>query len=115
MLRIYLAGPMSGIPDYNYPAFNAEAARLRALGHHVENPAENTAPPCNSWAGYMRIALRQMLTCDAVALLPGFAESRGATIEHDLAKQLGMRVLLSTLIRGSGVTDEQTPTPAHAR
>lgn len=39
--RIYLAGPMTGLPEHNFPAFHAEAARLRGLGYHVENPAEH--------------------------------------------------------------------------
>jgi hypothetical protein len=91
MRRIYIAGPMTGIDHFNYPAFNAEAARLRALGYHVENPAENNAAECGTWAGYMRNALRQMLTCDAVALLPGWMGSRGARIEHRLAIDLGMQ------------------------
>lgn len=43
MKRIYIAGPMSGLPEFNYPAFNRAAAVLRAQGHHVENPAENPA------------------------------------------------------------------------
>ena len=33
MTRIYIAGPMSGLPELNYPAFNAMAERLRAHGH----------------------------------------------------------------------------------
>lgn len=73
--RIYLAGPMTGLPEYNHPAFNAEAARLRALGYHVENPAEN--PEQSSWEDYLRQAIRQMLTCDMVALLPGWEGSPG--------------------------------------
>ncbi len=32
MKRIYLSGLMSGLPELNFPAFHAEAARLRALG-----------------------------------------------------------------------------------
>lgn len=91
--RIYIAGPMTGLPDFNYPAFNAEAARLRALGFHVENPAENPAPPCGSWAGYMRLAIAQLVTCDAICLLPGWSASRGASIEHDLAVHLGLAVM----------------------
>lgn len=83
--RIYIAGPMTGLPDFNYPAFHAEAARLRALGFHVESPAENAAPPCGSWAGYMRLAIAQLVTCDAICLLPGWSASRGACIEHGLA------------------------------
>lgn len=88
--RIYLAGPMSGIADFNYPAFHTEAARLRALGFHVENPAENPTPHCGTWVGYMRNALRQMLTCEAVALLDDWQRSRGALIEHGVAINLGI-------------------------
>lgn len=43
--RIYIAGPMTGLPDNNYPAFHEAAARLRKRCWHVENPAENPAPP----------------------------------------------------------------------
>ena len=89
MTRIYLSGPMTGLPDFNRPAFNAEAARLRELGYIVESPAEN--PEQSSWAAYMRVAIRQMLTCDQVALLPGWKRSRGALIEHWIAIALGMR------------------------
>ena len=86
--RIYLAGPMTGHPDFNYPAFNAEAARLRAIGYRVENPAEN--PVQNTWQAYMRQALAQLVKCDAVALLPGWKASRGARIENQLAIDLGI-------------------------
>lgn len=80
MIRIYLAGPCTGLPEFNYPAFHAEAARLRQLGYHVENPAENAAPACGTWAGYMRLALAQLVTCETIALLPGWLASRGANL-----------------------------------
>lgn len=92
MTRIYIAGPMSGLPDLNYPAFNAEAARLRALGYHVENPAENPKPSCGSWLAYMRMAITQLVTCDAIALLDGWQDSRGACVERTLADGLGLEV-----------------------
>lgn len=92
--RIYLAGPMSGIADFNYPAFNRAAEQLRAKGFVVENPAENPAPADNDWRQYMRMSIRQMLTCDMVALLPGWSQSRGAAIEQEVATQLGMPVLM---------------------
>lgn len=91
--RIYIAGPMSGLPDYNYPAFNAVAEKLRALGcYEVENPAENPAPASDSWLDYMRLAIPQLMKCDEVVLLPGWAKSRGARIEHQLAVSLGLQV-----------------------
>lgn len=39
-MKIYLAGPMRGIPEFNFPAFHAMACRLRAEGNVVFNPAE---------------------------------------------------------------------------
>ncbi|OHS09328.1 hypothetical protein HMPREF3289_01285 [Pseudomonas sp. HMSC75E02] len=95
MIRIYLAGPCTGLPEFNYPAFHAEATRLRQLGYHVENPAENAAPACGTWAGYMRLALAQLVTCETIALLPGWLASRGANIERALAVDLGMKIVMA--------------------
>ncbi|SEI17012.1 DUF4406 domain-containing protein [Pseudomonas asplenii] len=99
--RVYLCGPMTGLPDCNYPAFHAEAARLRDLGHHVENPAENPKPVRDKWELYMRMSIPQMLTCDTVATLPGWEQSKGARLEVEIATQLGLRV-----IRASSLTEE---------
>lgn len=93
--RVYLAGPMSGLPELNYPAFNAKAAELRARGWHVENPAENPAPPCGSWQGYMRMGIWQLMTCEAIYLLPGWAGSRGAAMEYSIAQALGLEIIES--------------------
>ncbi|WP_322979179.1 DUF4406 domain-containing protein [Pseudomonas sp. C11] len=89
--RIYLSGPMTGLPEFNYPAFHAEAARLRALGYHVENPAEN--PAQDSWEAYMAVCIPQMATCDTIALLPGWSESRGALRERQEAVRLRMMIM----------------------
>lgn len=91
--RIYIAGPMTGLPDNNYPAFHEAAARLRHRAWHVENPAENPAPhvdaACN-WAAYMRMGVSQLMTCHAIYLLPGWQKSKGACLEHLVAQQLGL-------------------------
>lgn len=94
MIRVYVAGKMTGLPDFNFPAFHAKAAQLRALGYHVENPAENPVPPCGgTWEGYMRMAVAQLATCTHIHLLPGWEDSRGARIEQRLAAELGLEVL----------------------
>jgi hypothetical protein len=90
MKKIYIAGPMTGLPDFNYPAFNAAAEELRAKGWHVENPAANPVPPCESWVGYMRMALAQLVTCDAIWLLDGWMASKGAQLEVEVARGLGL-------------------------
>ncbi len=92
MNRVYIAGPCTGHPDLNYPAFHRAAADLRALGYHVENPAENPEPPCGSWEAYMRMAIAQLVTCDEIHMLRGWKDSKGANIEIGLARQLGLVV-----------------------
>lgn len=88
---LYLAGPMSGIENFNYPAFGAAAERLRGLGFCVLNPARDfggdTTRPYND---YMRLAFAYVLRCNAVALLPGWEASRGAGMETTLAGWLGL-------------------------
>lgn len=92
-VKVYLAGPMSGLPEYNYPAFFHAAELLRERGLIVENPAEHAQRnPQPSWNGYMRQALKLMLDCEQLFLLPGWGRSVGAVIEHDLANELEMPI-----------------------
>lgn len=90
--RIYVAGPMSGLPDLNFPAFHAHAALLRERGAHVENPAEINPDPGMEWDEAMRRDIPRLLTCDTIALLPGWEKSRGATLEYHIAQSLGMTI-----------------------
>lgn len=90
MQTLYISGAMTGQPDLNKPAFNAEAARLRALGYHVENPAEVDLPAGATWSDYMRADIPMLMRCDAIVMLDGWTASRGALIEHNLALALGM-------------------------
>lgn len=89
---LYLSGPMTGLPDSNYPAFHSAARMLRRRGYEVRNPAENTLPGEPRWVDYMRLSIGQLMTADAVALLPGSEKSDGAGIETRLAIRLGMEV-----------------------
>jgi Domain of unknown function (DUF4406) len=89
--RVYISGPMTGIAEFNFPAFHAQAARLRALGFHVENPAEN--PHCDSWQEYMRLDIARLVLCDWLLMLPGWERSKGATIEHRLASDIGLKIV----------------------
>lgn len=91
-MKIYIAGPMTDLPDYNFPAFHAAAANLRSMGHEVVNPAELPAPAEPTWENYLRGALRAMLTCEAVVLLPGWVRSNGARLERMVADRLRMPV-----------------------
>lgn len=93
-LVIYISGPMTGLPEFNYPSFFAAEADLQALGYRVENPARNKPPQANpTWDDWMREAINQLRRCDGVALLPGWIGSRGARCEIAEAKSIGARVM----------------------
>lgn len=92
--RIYVSGPMTGLPDHNFPAFHAAAARLRVAGFEVIDPAENfggrTDLPRET---YLRADVILVAQCDGIAMLPGWQESRGAKLEYLLARELNMPAL----------------------
>lgn len=96
MKRVYIAGPMTGIPEFNFPTFHRVAARYRADGFDVVNPAEINGPAAvetgKTWADCMRADIRELVTCDAIVLLPGAERSKGATLELHIARALGMGV-----------------------
>jgi len=115
-VKIYLAGPMRGIAEFNFPAFHYAAAKLRALGHTVFSPAEKdnerhgTDISKGNATGDESVAakehgfnLREALEADlvficreadAVALLPGWESSKGATAERATAIALGLEVII---------------------
>lgn len=93
--RVYVAGPMTGLPEYNFPLFNATAARLRSEGWHVENPAEHGHVDGAGWSDYLRWDISRIATCGAIYLLPGWSKSKGATLEVHIAGVLGLQVLLA--------------------
>jgi predicted RNase H-like HicB family nuclease len=111
-MKIYLAGPMQGYKDFNFPAFMEAATTLRAQGHSVFNPAErDVAAHGDSFASatgnlqdiqHTGFSLRDALYHDtkficleaeAIALLPGWENSKGARAEHALAVALGHRTI----------------------
>lgn len=104
--RIYIAGGMRGIPLFNFPAFDEAAARGRALGYFVISPAEmDREKGFDETRGTLdgfdiRDAISRdvaaILDCTAIALLPGWRNSIGATTELAVAKWAGLEVLDAT-------------------
>jgi hypothetical protein len=97
MSTIYVAGPMTGYPEFNYPAFRAAEDELARLGHLVLNPVDSerynpTPGTAQSWQWYMRHAIRMVLEADGIALLDGWEESKGARLEHTIATALGLDI-----------------------
>lgn len=87
-MKVYIAGPMTGLKDHNYPAFHAAARELRLAGYAVVSPAEIDAAKSLPWEEWMRLSLKALLSCTHVALLPDWHKSIGARLEQDLAAKL---------------------------
>lgn len=88
-MKVYIAGPMTGYVDFNYPAFNAAAKVWRKAGHDVINPAENEGGDTSKpYAYYMRQDIELVLSVEAIAVLPGWQKSRGAALEVSIGRIL---------------------------
>jgi hypothetical protein len=88
---VYISGPMTGQPDCNRPLFNAVAERLQVKARcRVLNPARHP-DGLGEWADYMRLALADLARATKVVVLPGWDKSRGARLENDIARRLGIR------------------------
>lgn len=92
MSRLYIAGPMSNLPDRNFPAFNAAARKLRSRNHEVLNPAELECDGM-TWEQCLRRDIALFLPeCDGLAVLDGWELSRGASLEVYVAQAVGIPV-----------------------
>lgn len=106
---LYCAGPMRGLPEYNYPAFRELKAQLIIMGHLPISPVDRDKETgFNEHSdipdqGFMRKALewdlQQVCRADGVVVLPGWRKSKGARAEVATARAIGIPVYL--LIRGA--------------
>ena len=92
--KVYIAGPMSGHEEFNFPAFNRVEELLRGTyGYkHVVNPTKLHRTTDLPWVEFLKRDLLELITCDAVFLLEGWEKSRGATLEAFVAYALGLRL-----------------------
>lgn len=111
-MLLYLAGPMTGYPNFNFPAFERAVLALRQQNYVVWSPHESDAerkwaeetPTYNPAIGdpgrtsqenlsyFLAYDLPHVCAADGVAVLPGWQTSRGARIETYVAFQLGIPV-----------------------
>lgn len=102
----YIAGPMSGIEEFNFPAFDAAKKYLEENGIVAVSPADldresgfdptgltgNEELSATKVQEFARRDLRAIMDCDKVYVLPGWESSTGATNEVKFAGWLGKEV-----------------------
>jgi hypothetical protein len=118
-VRLYVAGPMTGVPHFNIPAFDAAAADLRERGFTVFSPAElddakvrelalasedgcaveHVKATGQRWIDLLVRDLLVVADVDAVIVLPSWKRSRGARLETFVAYLLGKEILRYPALR----------------
>lgn len=88
---IYLAGPMRNYPNLNFDAFFEMEEALKEDDWVVLNPA-HTPMGLKSPKAYIMIDIAMLFECDAIFMLKGWGESKGARLEHALAEFLGIDI-----------------------
>ena len=92
---VYISGPMTGIKDFNLPAFDKAEKHLKSFGYNVINPADNQRKnPSDTWENYMREAIKQVCLCHIICFLPGWSDSKGALFEAKVAGIIGTEAKL---------------------
>lgn len=96
VLNYYLAGPMTGYPNYNKEAFDYALDKLAEAGikirspHLIPWPVKQLQSDEEIWQYFMRGAIELELICDGIILLKGWPSSRGAVLEANIAASLKM-------------------------
>jgi hypothetical protein len=93
--RVYIAGPMTGIPEHNHPAFKAAWNALTQAGyeaispHFIESVIEIDSRVQIGQGAVYRYALPidtfALSSCEAVVALPGWEQSQGCGFEKHAA------------------------------
>lgn len=97
-MKFYLAGPMTGKPDYNYQLFTDVCAELRKRELEILSPHEIKYPELDGKIGslpyfeYVKGGLKLLLECDAIMLMTGWELSKGCLNEFYVAKSCDMQV-----------------------
>lgn len=79
-MKIYIAGKITGNPDYKRQFFSAERI-LKEKGHCIMNPARIGEGEEFSWNDYMKVSKAMQKVCECVYFIPGWTESKGAQKE----------------------------------
>lgn len=84
-MRLYISGPMTGLPEFNYPAFHEAKAKLGAAGYEVISPADLPLRDDWEWIDYMMLNIDSVFAAEGITSLRDWEKSRGARIEHKIA------------------------------
>lgn len=92
MKKVFISGPMTGLPDFNRQAFFEAEKKLKGR-YQVLNPARIKVVRGKPYRYFMDKAVKLMLQADLICPLKGWEYSKGAFAERVLADALGIKIL----------------------
>jgi len=93
-MKIYISGKITGLPIQEAQNnFEAAEKRLKSEGHEPINPMKLPHEHGKTWSEYMKEDIKALLECDAIYMLLGWQESKGACIEFNLAHDLRLKII----------------------
>lgn len=94
-MKIYIAGPITGREkEEAFEHFERAENDLLRLGFDPVNPMKKVSEQeGKTWAEYMKEDIPLLVACDAVLMLDRWQGSPGATLEHHIAKELGLYIV----------------------
>ena len=99
-MKIYISGKITGLPlPEARQRFEDAAVFLAEIGFDPVNPLNNGLDDKATWKEHMVADIRMLLDCDAIYMMDNWLESRGASVEYDIANRLNMDVWFESTIR----------------
>lgn len=106
-MKIYISGGITGLPrPFYHHKFSTAEDRLKARGHKVINPVRQNEPINTQGFSYednMHLCYAYIDICDAVYMLEGWEESKGARAEHEYAINSAKEVIYESVERSNGI------------
>lgn len=95
-MKAYISGRISGInQNYARSRFDEAEQLLLSVGFDATfNPMSQGK--LDTWEQYMRRDIMELMKCDVIFMLDMWEMSKGATLEHEIAKQIKMPILYET-------------------
>lgn len=103
-IKLFISGPMTGLPNYNFDRFNEVEAEIRGGNPRIE--IVNPVTICRRFKKELVLSDKRVFdamiaeqqkeerTCNAILLLDGWQKSKGVRLELKTAIECGMDILL---------------------
>lgn len=115
-MKVFITGPMTGLPDYNRDSFDKAAKTIEALGHIPLNPyRQDFVDTKRTWGECMLASLLLLLEADAILALEGAENSTGSGIERVFAARMDLPAVTYRTLANMPASADQPSTPAHIK